>query len=198
MAIEHSSIVDGERHEPKDIDSAADGNVYVADGAGSGTWSGQAPQPHGWIYYKDGAAAQTFNTTAAKLSIDGATSILDTYAPTGVTVLWDTTGDVMTPAALGDSYIIRLDLPVTAKSGTPNKITVQYDIGGGATPSTIVVSEELAVDGAAPYSVSVSTAVFCLETFVANGMQIFLEVDTGTIDITAPAIFITRTSGVTL
>jgi len=198
MAIEHSSIGAGEIHEPKGAASALTGHVYVADGAGSGVWSGQAPQPHGWIYYKDGAAAQTFDTTAAKLSINGATSILDTYAPTGVTTLWDTTGDVMTPAALGDSYIIRLDLPVTARTGTPNKITIQYDIGGGVTPSNVVVSEELAVDGAAPYSVSVSTAIFCLATFLANGMQIFLEVDTGTVDITEPAIFITRTSGVTL
>jgi len=198
MAIEHSSIVDGERHEPKGIGTAAVGNVYVADGAGSGAWSGQAPQPHGWIYYKDGAAAQTFTTTAAKLSIDGATSILDSYAPTGVSALWDVTGDVLTPAALGDSYAVRLDLPVTAKSGTPGKITVEYDISGLAVPTTVVVSTELIVDGTPPYSLSMTTSLFSLSTFVANGMQIFITTDTGTLSITEPAIFITRTSGVTL
>jgi len=198
MAIEHSSIGAGEIHEPKGAASALTGHVYVADGAGSGVWSGQAPQPHGWIYYKDGAAGQVFNTSAAKMSINGATSVLDTYAPTGVTSLWDTTGDVLTPAALGDSYTVRLDLPVTAKTGTPNKITVEYDIGGLATPSIVVASTELVVDGTPPYFISFTTSLFSLATFVANGMQIFAYTDTGTLTITEPAIFITRTSGVTL
>ena len=198
MAIEHDSIVDGERHEPKGVGLAASGYVYVADGAGSGVWSGQAPQPHGWIYYKDGATAQTFNTTESLLSIDGATTRLDTYAPTGVTDLWDTTGDKLMPASLGDSYTVRLDLPVTGKTGTPNKITVEYDIGGLVTPSNVVVSTEQVVDGTPPYSLSFTTSLFCLNTFIANGMQIFLKTDTGTLDITEPAIFITRTSGTTL
>lgn len=43
MAIEHSTIVDGERHEPIGIDSAAAGQVYAADGGGSGSWSNVAP-----------------------------------------------------------------------------------------------------------------------------------------------------------
>jgi len=198
MAIEHSSIGAGEIHEPKGAASALTGHVYVADGAGSGVWSGQAPQPHGWLYYKDGATAQTFNTTEALLSIDGATTRLDSYAPTGVTDLWDITNDILTPAALGDSYTVRLDLPVTGKTGTPNKLTIEYDIGGLATPSNVVVSTEQVVDGTPPYALSFTTSLFCLNTFVANGMQIFIKTDTGTLDITEPAIFITRTSGTTL
>lgn len=38
MAIEHDSIADGERHEPKGIDGASANQVYVANGAGSGAW----------------------------------------------------------------------------------------------------------------------------------------------------------------
>lgn len=38
MAIEHSTIVDGEIHEPKGISSATSGQLYVADGLGSGSW----------------------------------------------------------------------------------------------------------------------------------------------------------------
>jgi len=38
MAIEHDSIADGERHEPKGISTAALDEVYAADGAGGGTW----------------------------------------------------------------------------------------------------------------------------------------------------------------
>lgn len=36
--VEHVDIPDGERHEPKGVASATVGQVYVADGAASGTW----------------------------------------------------------------------------------------------------------------------------------------------------------------
>jgi hypothetical protein len=39
--VEHVDIPDGEIHEPKGISTATDGQTYVADGAGSGTWKTQ-------------------------------------------------------------------------------------------------------------------------------------------------------------
>ena len=39
MPTEHVNIPDGERHEPKGADSATSGQVYVSDGANSGSWS---------------------------------------------------------------------------------------------------------------------------------------------------------------
>lgn len=41
MAIEHVDIPDGERHEPKGVSAASSGQVYVANGAASGTWATQ-------------------------------------------------------------------------------------------------------------------------------------------------------------
>jgi len=38
MAIEHSALTGAQLHEPKGCATAADGTVYVADGAGSGDW----------------------------------------------------------------------------------------------------------------------------------------------------------------
>jgi hypothetical protein len=38
MAIEHADLTGDQLHEPKGADAAADGTVYVADGAGSGAW----------------------------------------------------------------------------------------------------------------------------------------------------------------
>ena len=38
MAIEHRDILDFNRHEPKGISVASVGDVYVADGTGSGSW----------------------------------------------------------------------------------------------------------------------------------------------------------------
>jgi hypothetical protein len=39
VSIQHKDIPDGDRHEPKGIASAASGDIYVADGTGSGAWS---------------------------------------------------------------------------------------------------------------------------------------------------------------
>lgn len=38
MAIQHSAISDPEVHEPKGASTASAGEVYIADGAGSGDW----------------------------------------------------------------------------------------------------------------------------------------------------------------
>lgn len=38
MAIEHRDLTGDQLHEPKGVDSAAEGTVYIADGFGSGEW----------------------------------------------------------------------------------------------------------------------------------------------------------------
>lgn len=44
MTIQHKAIGNAELHEPKDVSTATVGQIYVADGAGSGTWTDrQAP-----------------------------------------------------------------------------------------------------------------------------------------------------------
>jgi hypothetical protein len=37
--VQHKDAPDGQRHEPKGISTAASGQIYVADGLGSGTWT---------------------------------------------------------------------------------------------------------------------------------------------------------------
>ena len=41
MTIQHKAIANAELHEPKDVSAATVGQVYVADGAGSGDWTNQ-------------------------------------------------------------------------------------------------------------------------------------------------------------
>jgi len=193
MTVRHSSLTGLALHEPKGIDASASKKVYIADGAGSGSWT---YLPTGWEFIKDNASAQSFNTTAAKLSIDGAGSTsVNTYLPPQIRAsgaLWDTTEDAITPIALGDAYSIRVDLPITAKSGSPNTILVQLDIGGTGSPSVVIITESIAVPGSVPYTITLSYPLFVGSTFLANGCEIFLLTDTGTIDVTAPGITIIR------
>lgn len=194
--VNHSSLTDPYLHEPKGASTATAGQIYVADGAGSGSWTDIKT---GWGFYSDNASAQTFNTTAAKLSINGSgTTTTEAYLPTsirGSDSLWDTTGDAITPIAIGDQYDLRIDLPVTGKTGSPTVLTLELDIGGGASPSTVVVTRDIATSKTPPYTVSVGFPIFCLSTFVTNGGQIFLKTDTGTVDITAPGILVARNHG---
>lgn len=41
MSIEHSTILDPDIHEPKDISLATSGQVYTGNGAGTGAWTDQ-------------------------------------------------------------------------------------------------------------------------------------------------------------
>lgn len=196
--IAHSTLTTTELHEPKGVDTALEGKVYVADGAGSGTWH---YLPTGWEFHKDNAAAQTFNTTTSQLSIDGlGSSSTNTYAPFAIrgtsNNLWDTTTDSITPIQEGDAYDLRLDLPVTGKTGSPTELTLELDIGGTGSPTIVIVERVITTSKTPPYTVSVAFPVFCGSTFVANGGDIFLTADTGSVEITAPGIYLgMNTSG---
>lgn len=87
MAIEHVDIADPDIHEPKGVASATAGDIYVADGAGSGAW-----KPHSWAYYGEmiintgttgvavtAAADATLNTDSdyTKYNVDWASGTLD-------------------------------------------------------------------------------------------------------------------------
>lgn len=39
MSVEHSTLTGSDLHEPKGIASASTGQVYIANGSGSGTWT---------------------------------------------------------------------------------------------------------------------------------------------------------------
>ena len=73
MTIQHSLITDPNIHEPKGIASASSGEVYVADGAGSGEWDSLPTASHAEIYIDAGVTAQTLLTASgyAKLNPTG-------------------------------------------------------------------------------------------------------------------------------
>lgn len=192
----HSTLTGADLHEPKGVASAGANQVYVANGAGSGTWtSANDLGISGWAYYKDNAAAQTFTTTAAKLSIDGAGSTTETsYLPAGVTNFWDTAADELLPSGLGDSYLVRLDLPITSVTGSASILEMELDIGGAASPSIVIVTRQISIAAGTNKTVSVSFGLFSLATFVANNAQIFLKTDANTADVTAPAVTVQRIS----
>lgn len=191
MAL-HSTLTDPNLHEPKGVATASKGDVYVSDGLGSGAWT----EPYsGFGFYVDAAAEQTFNTTAAKLSIDGAAANTNIdrlpLAIRGVGNLWDTTNDVITPVAQGDAYACRLLLPVTAKA-TAAYANLTLDIGGAAGITNSILKAKIDVSRTPPFTEHIDITIFCEGTFLTNKGQLFLDVDAGSIGVTGPSILISR------
>lgn len=190
----HASLTDTDGlHEPKGISTATVNKVYVSDGAGSGDWT---HIPTGWSYSQHSGVAQAFNTTDAKLLINGsgALTTIEHLPPQirGVSTLWSTANSKITPIALGDFYALRVDLPVTARV-TANYLTLSLDIGGGATPTTVILPKFESVAKTAPFTISTEITISVLSaTTLANGIQFFLKVDAGSLEITNPSITICR------
>lgn len=194
--VNHSTLTDPYLHEPKGASTAVNGQVYVSNGAASGSWK---YLPSGWGYYQHSGAAQTFNTTDAKLVINGTGALNNTsYLPReirGVGNLWDTVNNKITPIRLGDSYDTRIDLPITSRT-TAVELTISLDIGGGATPTTIILPQYTSIAKTAPFTVSIPIPMLALSaTTVTNGIQLFIKVDAGSIAVTNPSISIIRTHG---
>lgn len=157
-------------------------------------------ETHGWANYDDGETApanQEVTTVASKLLIDGASSGTNTdYLPLeirGTSELWDSVNNKMLAISVGDTYTVRLNLEITAKTGLPKILAVIPDIGGAAgitiqIPGAIIPVETSAI----PFTLPVELKFFSLATFIANGCQLFLLTDTGTLTIGERAIFIER------
>lgn len=191
---EHSSITDPHIHEPKGISSANEGMVYVANGDGSGTWR---YWPYGKAYYQHAfGTAQVINTTPSLLQVNGSGSLTQTSkVPREISgeALWDTAGYKLLPIRLNDVYNMRIDLPVTAESSTPTELSVQFDIGGAATPTNVILGKFFKLGRATPYTISFDTSLDVLSsTALSNGIQVFVKTDTGTITLGNPGILIAK------
>jgi len=64
MTIQHNAIPDADLHEPKGVVDASDGQVYIADGSGSGAWeyplSGLDTATAGQVFISDGSDSGSF------------------------------------------------------------------------------------------------------------------------------------------
>lgn len=94
MTIEHNVITDPEIHESKGVSSAAAGRVYVADGAGSGSWI--IPEPKGTdtaavdeMYVADGAGSGAWKANIQ--GNHGEMVITNNASPTAVIAAADST-----------------------------------------------------------------------------------------------------------
>lgn len=149
---EHNVLTDPELHEPKGASTAALGEVYVSDGAGSGTWEPrqEVGARIGFADYNDLVTATTAITvpgtsTYVYITNDGLGAATQTaYLPSGVSAtIWDSALNKFdwSSLALGDMVDVRLDFEITTT----------------AANQVIEVAFEMATDGTA-YDLGVQDA----------------------------------------
>lgn len=189
-----------------DIDDNSVLNVFATEAAGAiiaeplaiinATLAGADTNTKGWAFYTDDVSAnQLVTTTDLKLLINGSGSNSnEEYLPKNNGSIWDTSTSQMTPAEVGASYDVRIQLDITSLSGNPTQMNFKLDIGGGATPTIVIMEQTVTLKNNVPQSVVISTPIFCLQTFVDNGGQMFMSSNTGSITIENRTILLVRTS----
>jgi len=155
--------------------------------------------PHnvnGWAIYDDLASVTTpvsIANTKHQITIDGLGPVNETtYLPIGVTSLWNSTTNKITPAKLGDAYDIRVDFEVDATS-------VNYyanfivDIGTDVSPNPIV-NRSITFQKTGVSSFSVGFPVGVKSDFMTNGARLFIDTSGSgsTIQLSNVDLFIKR------
>jgi len=182
--VQHNTLTTTNLHEPKGAGAATANQVYISDGAGSGAWT---TWPLGFGFYEQSGAGQVFNTTASKVTINGSGSQTnETYLPQairGSASLWDTTNYKLLPIGLGDGYLVRLTVPIASKTGAPALLTLEVDISGATSPTTIISTRDTSIANTAPFDVQIAFPLFVGATALANGVQFFFSTDAGSVTL---------------
>lgn len=149
--IQHSALTTGELHEPKGTAAASADEVFVADGAGSGSFKTIYTQ--GFEDYNDLATTSTpipltVAGTAYNLTNDGAGAFTNTtYRLPGYSAIWDVATNAFdfsgAGLVLGDTVDIRFDMDIV-NSGANGSFDLKLDLAiGSGAPYTLEVDEHL-------------------------------------------------------
>jgi len=83
--IDHSALGSGEIHEPKGVFSASSGEVYVANGTGSGVWTPADSHIAGYIDFDATTPAYQHSTTTSDTLLDPTFSVASSKNFSGAT-----------------------------------------------------------------------------------------------------------------
>lgn len=164
---QHSTLTGDDLHEPKGVATAAAGKAYVADGAGSGTWTTVSNIEHGWWDNNDLTTATTpialtVANTQYEMTNDGAGSFTNlTYGIDGTANIWNTSTNRFdfTGLNLGDTVDVRFDVEyVTTSANTA--ISLDIELGVGASPYQIALVSEDNKKTAGTYKVVVQMSFY--------------------------------------
>lgn len=186
--IQHQDIADTESHEPKNISTATAGQLYVADGAGSGDWAkltesemnyaDKTKNKFGWnliadSQYTSGSPRSISSATKTLITNNGLGGSTDTSR---LGAIWDTTNSKFLINDANAAYLLRVTYAMTAASGT----YAQWELEGGS-----------------PAGLMAGMSHFYLGTGFTNTLTIPIVLSTG-INNTDIKLYLTSTTACTI
>jgi hypothetical protein len=181
--VEHKNLTDPELHEPKGIATAGNGEVYRANGAGTGVWTPTVGQGYGCLRKTASQVSSGMSTTyqpinTATLGIDWSGVVQDIHG--------DVQGDV--PGgylyfADGGVYQMNISLSVrgTTSQARHYKFTIGVDPNSiGTIQDQSAVIQSYVTTRAADQMEAVSLA--CFPSFISNSkVYLMVATDTGNV-----------------
>ena len=147
--VQHSALTDPNIHEPKGVSSASSGQVYVANGSGSGSWTYTSGHAYGELFIDAGVTSQTLPASSATAKLN----------PTGE---WTTNGNknitlsaangTITVQQAGEYQLTFYISFTTASIASGATYNFHYAVNG--TPSTRKITVSKNTSGADKLSVS--------------------------------------------
>lgn len=189
--VQHRNISDLESHEPKNISTATNGQLYVANGSASGVWkklnevdsidySVAAKNRFGWNdiadnQYTSGSPLAITATTKTLVPNNGLGTQTDT---TRLGALWQTGSSKFVINDLNASFTLRLNFKATAAAaaGTPYTILVSME---GGNPAVEFAAFNGFIKGGGYVNKFSVTLPFYVGTYVNNtDIKVYLTPDT--------------------
>lgn len=140
--LQHKDLPESQLHEPKGVSTASSGEVYVANGSGSGSW--QELYTSGWEDQSDTATATTplvvpGDVNFLYLTNDGLGSFTnEDHILPGRTSAWNPTLNQFewgpSGMEIGDSCLLRVDLEVVTSSAN-QELEVFLEMASGSGTS---------------------------------------------------------------
>lgn len=143
----------------------------------------------GWGSYRDTAGSQALVGGVRTLWTNNAGTVNETYKPRDRASFWSTN---KLRGALGESLVIKIQCTFTPTSAAAKLLDIEVNIGGaiGALESLTL---SLPKGSGVPQNISWTFLAYTLDTFVANGGEIYFTAD-GPGNITNKLLIISRNS----
>ena len=134
--MQHRDIPDGQRHEPKGISTATDGQVYVANGNGSGSWQDREIIAYGQLTTEN--KEYTISTGGTYVNVDGLTAGLATNVTlnaaagtltTSVTAIYELSMNAVVASSVNQTRDITFRFLVNNVAGSRTITTTSLESG---------------------------------------------------------------------
>ena len=136
--VQHSVLTDPNLHEPKGVSTALEGQVYRANGSGSGSWRFPSGNAFGELYISGGTVAQTLPAASAtaKLNPTGGWS-----ANGNANVTLSGPNGTMTVPTAGE-YLLHFWMSFSTASATAGSVyNFHYAVNGVPSTRKIIVAK---------------------------------------------------------